>query len=426
MTVKQGAASLTLGAIGFSLLLGLSASAAWGQAAKDLKCKKCVGSGDMGKNAVSAKSMKNNAVTTPKIKNGAVTNGKIGNNAVTGAKIQNGTVGLQDLAPDVLDSLPGTADVAVTVDCGAGDTIQAEVDAAQPGVTTTITLANDCTENVIVAKDDIVISGDPANGGAQGGTSTLTGGITITGADRVVIDNLTVSDNTAGSFPVGITVTAGSSASITDSVVSGHVAAGAMAGDSAGAGIFVTRNAFVAMDNISVTNPVGGEEALILTDGAGVRASNSDFTSEDGSQFVGAAIGLYRSANMRLNGNSTVTNTVDSTDPTAALAINVADTSNFRMQSGTNVVDGNVSIESNSGADFRGVTFTGEFEVGGNSAVTFNNSAAVTGNIDIIGGSQVQAWSLTVTGAITCSSLSGLEAGTLTATGGTGTCNLAP
>lgn len=407
MTVMQGAASRTLGAIGISVLLGLSASAAWAQTATNLKCKKCVGTSDIATGAVTGSRLKGNAVTSGKIKNGSIT--------------------LQDLGVDVLDAInPNLDPVSVTVDCVAGDTIQAEVDAARPGSTTTITLANDCTEDVVIAKDDIVIYGDPSNSGAQGGTSTLTGSITITGADRVVVDNLTVSDNTTGGFPVGITVTAGSSATITDSVVSGHVAAGAMAGDGAGAGILVTRNAYVTIDNISVTNPVGGSGALQLTDGASVRASNSDFTSNDGVAFDGAAIGLYRSANMRLNGNSTVTNTVNSADPTAALAINVADTSDFRMQSGTNVVDGNVLIEGNSASDFRGVAFTGEIEVGSNSNITFASSATITGNIDLVGGSQAQAWSLSVTGAISCSSQSGLEVGTLTATGGFGGCNTSP
>jgi hypothetical protein len=254
----------------------------------------------------------------------------------------------------------------------------------------------------------------------------LTGGITITGADRVVIDNLTVSDNTAGSFPVGITVTAGSSATITDSILSGHVADGAVSGDGAGAGIFVTRNAYVTIDNVSVTNPVGGASALVLTDGANVRGSNSTFISNESVEFDGAAIGLYRSSSMRLNGTSTVTNTNNSVNAEEAMAINVTDTSDFRMQSGSNTVDGNVLIEGNSGADFRGVIFTGEIEVEGNSNVTFAQSASLTGNIDIVGSSLVQAWSLSVTGAISCSSLSGLESGTLTATGGTGTCNTSP
>jgi hypothetical protein len=419
------------------VLLCLSASAAWAQTATNLNCDKCVGTSDIAKGAVTGSRLKNNAVNTAKIKNdavvtnkikdGAVISTKIKNGAVTSTKIKDASIKLRDLAAEVLGAInPDLDAVSVVVDCGAGDTIQAEVDAARPGSITTIILANDCSEDVVIAKDDIVISGDPSDSGAQGGSSTLTGGITITGADRVVIDNLTVSDNTAGSFPVGITVTAGSSATITDSILSGHVADGAVSGDGAGAGIFVTRNAYVTIDNVSVTNPVGGASALVLTDGANVRGSNSTFISNESVEFDGAAIGLYRSSSMRLNGTSTVTNTNNSVNAEEAMAINVTDTSDFRMQSGSNTVDGNVLIEGNSGADFRGVIFTGEIEVEGNSNVTFAQSASLTGNIDIVGSSLVQAWSLSVTGAISCSSLSGLESGTLTATGGTGTCNTSP
>lgn len=42
------------------------------QKAKDLKCKGCVGSKDIGKNAVREKHIKNNAVTSSKIKNGTI------------------------------------------------------------------------------------------------------------------------------------------------------------------------------------------------------------------------------------------------------------------------------------------------------------------------------------------------------------------
>ena len=437
MTVIRGVTSRAFCVLGVSALLCLSASAAGAQTATDLDCAQCVGTNDLAKGAVNGSRLKNNAVTTPKIKNGAVTttkikdaavvSEKIKNGAIISSKVRDGSIRLRDLATEVLDAInPNLDAVSIEVDCGIGDSIQDEVDAARPGATTTIILASDCSEHVVIAKDDIVISGDPNFGGAQGGSSTLTGAITITGADRVVIDKLTVVDNQVGSFPVGITVTAGSSAVITDTVVSGHVAQGADAGAGAGAGIFVTRNAYATLENVSVTNPVGGSSALVLTDGGTVRGRNSSFLSHDGLNFDGAAIGLFRASSMRLDGTSTVTNSNNSVNPGEALAINVADTSNFRLQSGSNTVDGNVLIEGNSGADFRGVSFTGEIDVEGNSNVTFSQSAALTGNIDVLGASLVQAWSLSVTGAISCSSQSGLESGTLVATGGTGSCNLAP
>ena len=96
------------------------------QTAKDLDCKGCVESRDVGKASVTTKKIKGgaitngkikkNAVTSSKIKNGevktadlakgAVSNAKIKNNAITSDKIKDGTITAADLAPGV--ALGGT------------------------------------------------------------------------------------------------------------------------------------------------------------------------------------------------------------------------------------------------------------------------------------------------------------------------------
>ena len=421
--------------MGVFVLLCLLASTAWAQTATKLKCNKCVGTSDIAKGAVTGSRIKNGAVTETKLKDGAVksakiknysvTSSKISSSAVTSVKIEDGTIKLWDLGDDVLEVInPELDSASVTVDCVAGDTIQAAVDAARPGVHhhhhPGHRSALSMWSSPRTTSSSPAIRATVAHKVVPG---TSTGGITITGADRVVIDNLTVSDNTVGSAPIGIKVTAGSSATITDSVLSGHVATGAVSGDDAGAGIIVARNAYVTMDNISVTNPVGGANALMLIDGATVTCRNSTFISNDGAAWRGAAIGIYRSSDISLDGNNTVTNTVNSGNAQEALAIHLSDTANLRMKNGGNIVDGNVNIIGNSGAKFLGTTFTGEMSVERNSYAGFFQSSAVTGNIDIQGSSMVKAESLSVTGAVSCSSLSGIDSVTFSATGGTGTCN---
>lgn len=65
--------------------------------AKNVKCSKCVGTGDLAKGAVASS----------RLKAGAVTGAKIAPSAVTGAKIRDGSVTAADLAPGVIPGGPG-------------------------------------------------------------------------------------------------------------------------------------------------------------------------------------------------------------------------------------------------------------------------------------------------------------------------------
>ena len=87
----------------------LGSTAAFGQAASDVRCNKCVDAGDIAKGAIDKKRLAKGAVVRRRIAKGAVnaarlaggavTEAKIGDGAVTGAKIRGGVVSAGKIAP---------------------------------------------------------------------------------------------------------------------------------------------------------------------------------------------------------------------------------------------------------------------------------------------------------------------------------------
>lgn len=93
-------------------VLSLGAAAAFGQAASNVKCKKCVDAGDLAKRAVVKRTIAKGAVTRKKIAPGAVDSArlvdgavigpKIGAGAVTGAKVRDGAISAAKIAPSAV------------------------------------------------------------------------------------------------------------------------------------------------------------------------------------------------------------------------------------------------------------------------------------------------------------------------------------
>ncbi len=228
------------------------------------------------------------------------------------------------------------------VDCDGGDTIQEEVDEADGP--TIILVSGTCTENVNITKDDITIQGDNII------DDQVVGGFTITGAQRVTIKSLTIRDGTTG-YPVGVFASRGASVVLDDIFVSGQ----------GGAGIYVSRNAYADIFGSTALNPAGGDNALLLNDGAAVRARDSTFSSANGASNTGAAVGLYRSASARFDGDNFFEN------DGGGLAFEILHTSNLRVQGGANLVSGNGFVGNNSAASLREVDVNGDIMVHGDS-----------------------------------------------------------
>ena len=181
--------------------------------------------------------------------------------------------------------------VALTVVCPA-DSIQAAVDQAVPGTPLTITVNGICTEEVVITTDDITVQGQNIT------DDHVIDGFAITGAHRVTIRSLTIRDS-AASFPVGVFATRSAAVVLDDIFVSGQGRDG-----DGGAGIYVNRNAHADILGSSAEYPLHGDNALLVNDGAGVRASNSTFSSANGDSNTVAAVGLYRAASARFDGDN--------------------------------------------------------------------------------------------------------------------------
>jgi hypothetical protein len=300
-----------------------------------------------------------------------------------------------------------------SVDCDGGDTIQEEVDEADGP--TIIFVSGTCTENVTITKDDITIQGDNID------DDHVVGGFTITGAHRVTIKSLTIRDGTT-SYPVGVFASRGAAVVLDDIFVSGQ----------GGAGIYVSRNAYADIFGSTVESPDTADNALLLNDGAVVRASNSTFISANGDPDNGAAVGLFRSSSARFDGDVFFWNTAvgggipppHGSAEGGGLAVQVLHTSNLRVRSGAapliRLVNGDVIIGNNSAAKLREVDVGGDIVVERDSTLNLLGTSPVFGLVTIKDQSLLStSGSVSIPSGVTCTG--GAAGGVIGAIGGGGT-----
>ena len=249
----------------------------------------------------------------------------------------------------LLQAPPFQPAMTLTVNCP--DSIQAAVDQAVPGTPLTITVDGICIEEVVITTDDVTVQGNNII------DDHVIGGFTITGAQRVTIKSLTIRDGTIGVF-----ASRGAAVILDDIFVSGQ----------SDTGILLSRNAYADIFGSTVENPASGDNALILNDGATVRASNSTFSSANGASNTGAAVGLYRSASARFDGDNFFEN------DGGGLAFEILHTSNLRVQGGTNFVSGNGFVGNNSAASLREVNVNGDITVTRDSNLNLRANSPVT------------------------------------------------
>ena len=73
----------------------------------------------------------------------------------------------------------------ITVDCDAGQSIQAAINKANPSVPLTLVVSGTCVENVLIRRNDVTIDGN--NDGA------VSGAVEVSEGSRVTIQNLCIS-----------------------------------------------------------------------------------------------------------------------------------------------------------------------------------------------------------------------------------------
>lgn len=119
--------------------------------------------------------------------------------------------------------------LALTVDCGGGQSIANAL--ANNGGPLIVTVQGTCNEHVTIARDDVTLEGDGA---------AIAGSVTIDGGRRVVVANLTITNESGD----GLTVTNGGSATIRDNNIVGN----------GGYGVFLRNAAFALVNKNSLNN----------------------------------------------------------------------------------------------------------------------------------------------------------------------------
>lgn len=212
------------------------------------------------------------------------------------------------------------------VKCNAGETITGAIAALPPGPAT-LTIKGTCTENPIITRDDLTLKGFGPGG-------TISGTITIDGARRVVIDDLTVTGpgpgivgtNTAsftvqnsdisnnsipgtGTLPFccdgsGIIVAGNSSATITDSTINNNNTGGSP--NEFGIGIVVTDASSALITN----NEISGNQAdgIFVDNASSARVKFNTITGNGRTALFDAGIDIARSGVVRTRGNTITDN----------------------------------------------------------------------------------------------------------------------
>jgi hypothetical protein len=159
--------------------------------------------------------------------------------------------------------------------------------------------------------------------------------------------------------------------------------------------VVVTRAAFAQLTRVDAKVLSGGNNALLLNDGGTVRARDGSFVSQSNTSFDNAAIGLFRQASLRMDGNPRIenNNALGGGDPGSQIAIQVAHTSNFRLNNDVSFIKGSVLVGNNSAARIRrlggpGVgpgLLDGSLVVSGDSSLELGtrSSATVTGFVSV-------------------------------------------
>lgn len=278
--------------------------------------------------------------------------------------VAGGLPALEERVSEIEAVIGGPPQTEFEVDCGAGETIGDALQDATPLAPITIAVQGVCDEDVTIERDDVTVQGAdsvPSHG--------VEGSITVTGASRINLNDLIVR-GVAGEGSIGVWASKNSSVMMTNLLVSGH--------DSTG--ILVSQNSVAVITTTDVTNPSGGFNALAVNDGGHARVSDSSFLSNNGEVDNGAAVGLFRSAHVRFEGDNDISNAIDSTNVNRALAIQVIGNSGVRIQNGNNVIDGNLLASAGTNIDLRGATVTGRTDIGAHSRLRLFETN-VTGDV---------------------------------------------
>jgi parallel beta-helix repeat protein len=228
---------------------------------------------------------------------------------------------------------------AVPVNCDSGQTISAAL--AQGA--TLVKVSGTCTETVEILRDDVTIQG---MGGA-----TLNGGISINGARRILIKNLTIKNGAAASDVgmVDVFLDGGASATLDNVKVK-----------KASVGVYATGSSFVEVRNGSLFD--NNESGLWIDYASSGRVDGSQFqNSSDVGIFASRSSALKLTNNTVQNNFSGVAvstnasiwmrdNTLANTAPDLFSTLELRSAGTVRLNGG-NTIQGDVAIDMGQGSE---------------------------------------------------------------------------
>lgn len=282
-----------------------------------------------------------------------------------------------------LSSPLAAAVVVKNVNCASGEKIQKALNQSDRGRRLILKVSGTCTEDVVIRRNGVTLRG--------GGT--LNGSLTILSANGIFLTKMTF----IGDSTFAVIADTGSAVRIDDIDVR----------DYTGQGITIARGSAALIENSRIVHgaTATGYAAVIASDGSSIRLLNNVIRSERASP--GVALAAVRGSAMRVDGGNKITNsTAPNSDVFRSVAITTIDGSDTRIQGAGNVVTGNVDVNSNSSADVRTVTLTGNVRVAGLSYFRLHNDGAkVMGDVRLFVRSVFESYdgSGGVTGALDCS-----------------------
>ncbi len=290
--------------------------------------------------------------------------------------------------------------LSVTVDCAIDppDTIAGALnDAAMDIDPDIVTVNGTCTENVEIRQDDVTIQGDPNDGG-----DAIVGQLLVNGAHRVTIQDLTITsspfngiaavDGAAvtiarvtvdGAAESGVLAVNGASVNLNEVTIQNsggdgiHLDFGALGfvvgstiQNNATIGIFVFRHSSAVLGGNTIQgNPAG--VSVIETSEAWLDENTiSNSSADEDALFIGWG------SSVKLNGGNTVTSN--------GSVIFLRQGATLNQRNG-DVVDGPVTIDALSNAEFRNVSITGNVEVVDHSLLRIKDQSDGPGHISLSG-----------------------------------------
>ncbi len=282
-----------------------------------------------------------------------------------------------------LTSAQGQA-AAVNVKCDKDKTIQAAVDDAVDG--DIIEVSGTCTEIVTITTDGITV---------RGGSGTLMGGIIVDGAQRVVIDNLTIDGSTNAERLDGVRAQNNAQVTVRNSTIQNHTRNWVV--------IVAASSGLIEVNTITVNEADGADSGVVVSQGsfALLRGTAENptqtITSDLASGNFGNSLGVFNDSNARVNGGNLIVGTGN------AAAIGVFNDASIRLQNGLNTVlnIGGTAISAGqlSHVSLRFFDVTGNISISGGSFMEIRKrlnveppnvvTGVVTGDIRVRQGSQV-------------------------------------